>query len=73
MPWRPPLHVFERPFYVKTAVASALLGAAMELFMIKTGFYDKCVVFAPGEWACEQLVATTLTELGSTDRLPLAE
>ena len=55
MPGRPPLHVFERPFYVKTAVASALLGAAMELFMIKTGFYDKCVVFAPswrasGRW-----------------------
>jgi hypothetical protein len=43
-PARPPLHVFGRDFYVKTAVASALVGAAMELFMIKTGFYDKVTV-----------------------------
>jgi hypothetical protein len=39
---KPPLHVFGRPFYVKVAVASFALGACIELFMIKTGFYDKC-------------------------------
>ena len=39
---KPPLHVFGRPFYVKVAVASFALGAAIELFMIKTGFYDRC-------------------------------
>jgi hypothetical protein len=41
-----PLHVFGRPFYVKVAAASFALGACIELFMIKTGFYDKCV--SPG-------------------------
>ena len=40
---KPPLHVFGRPFYAKVAVASFALGACIELFMIKTGFYDKCV------------------------------
>jgi hypothetical protein len=38
-----PLHVFGRPFYIKVAAASFALGACIELFMIKTGFYDKCV------------------------------
>ncbi|KAL9228064.1 hypothetical protein vseg_003680 [Gypsophila vaccaria] len=28
-------------WYVKIAVGSALIGASMEMFMIKTGFYDK--------------------------------
>ncbi|KAK3417736.1 uncharacterized protein LOC104414963 [Eucalyptus grandis] len=28
-------------WYVKIAVFSALVGGSMELFMIKTGFYDK--------------------------------
>ena len=41
---KPPLHVFGRPFYAKVAVASFALGACIELFMIKTGFYDKCAV-----------------------------
>lgn len=39
---KPPLHVFRRPFYVKVAAASFALGACIELFMLKTGFYDKC-------------------------------
>jgi hypothetical protein len=39
---KPPLHVFTRPFYVKVAGASFALGAAIELFMLKTGFYDTC-------------------------------
>lgn len=34
-------HVFDSTFYTKIAVASFALGAAMEGFMIKTGFYDK--------------------------------
>ncbi|KAK4755744.1 hypothetical protein SAY87_009501 [Trapa incisa] len=28
-------------WYVKIAVVSSLIGGSMELFMIKTGFYDK--------------------------------
>jgi|APGre2960657444_1045066.scaffolds.fasta_scaffold107591_1 hypothetical protein len=40
---KPPLHAFGRPFYVKVAGASFLLGACIELFMIQTGFYYKCV------------------------------
>ncbi|WCJ23558.1 hypothetical protein M5689_005579 [Euphorbia peplus] len=31
-------------WYVKIAVGSALIGASMEFFMIKTGFYDKVTV-----------------------------
>lgn len=46
MPAARQLHVFDRKFYLKTAVASALVGAATELFMIKTGFYEKCVLAA---------------------------
>ncbi len=42
MPHRPPLHSFGRPFYVKVAGASFVLGACIEAFMIHTGFYDKC-------------------------------
>jgi hypothetical protein len=37
---RPPLHVFGRPFYIKVAAASFAFGACIELFMLKTGFYD---------------------------------
>ncbi len=29
-------------FYTKVAVLSFCLGAGMEYFMIRTGFYDKC-------------------------------
>lgn len=28
-------------WYLKIAVGSAIVGGSMELFMIKTGFYDK--------------------------------
>uniref|UniRef100_A0A2P2IIA2 Uncharacterized protein LOC8262369 n=1 Tax=Rhizophora mucronata TaxID=61149 RepID=A0A2P2IIA2_RHIMU len=31
-------------WYVKIAVGSALIGASMEFFLIKTGFYDKVTV-----------------------------
>ncbi|KAK4372536.1 hypothetical protein RND71_007920 [Anisodus tanguticus] len=31
-------------WYVKIAVVSAMIGGSMELFMIKTGFYDKVTV-----------------------------
>ncbi|KAL4642759.1 hypothetical protein ACB092_02G044100 [Castanea dentata] len=31
-------------WYVKIGVVSALIGASMELFMIKTGFYDQVTV-----------------------------
>jgi hypothetical protein len=43
IPGKAPLHVFDRRFYAKVALASAAVGAGMEWFMIKTGFYDKCV------------------------------
>jgi len=43
---KPPLHVFGRPFYAKVAAASFALGAAIELFMLSTGFYDKCALLA---------------------------
>nr|GMD79058.1 hypothetical protein EUGRSUZ_H03682 [Ipomoea batatas] len=28
-------------WYVKIAIVSAMIGGSMELFMVKTGFYDK--------------------------------
>ncbi|XP_048321818.1 uncharacterized protein LOC107411405 isoform X2 [Ziziphus jujuba] len=31
-------------WYLKISVGAALVGASMELFMIKTGFYDKVTV-----------------------------
>ncbi|GMY27623.1 LOC107625215 isoform [Fagus crenata] len=31
-------------WYLKIGVVSALIGASMEFFMIKTGFYDKVTV-----------------------------
>ncbi|XAR57140.1 hypothetical protein NMG60_11025176 [Bertholletia excelsa] len=31
-------------WYLKLAIANALIGGSMELFMIKTGFYDKVTV-----------------------------
>ncbi|XP_061950031.1 LOW QUALITY PROTEIN: uncharacterized protein LOC133673308 [Populus nigra] len=31
-------------WYVKISAGGALIGASMELFMIKTGFYDKVTV-----------------------------
>ena len=37
-----PLHVFDRSFYVKVGAASFALGAGIELFMLKTGFYNTC-------------------------------
>ena len=54
---KPPLHVFGRPFYAKVAGASFALGACIELFMLKTGFYNTCALtdparaaFAPRGW-----------------------
>ena len=35
-------HVFDARFNARVAVISFALGACIELFMIKTGFYDKC-------------------------------
>uniref|UniRef100_A0A2P2JWW8 Uncharacterized protein LOC105631842 n=1 Tax=Rhizophora mucronata TaxID=61149 RepID=A0A2P2JWW8_RHIMU len=40
-------------WYVKIAVGSALIGASMELFMIKTGFYDKVTVLESEKRAYE--------------------
>ncbi|KAF2287732.1 hypothetical protein GH714_002485 [Hevea brasiliensis] len=39
--------------YVKIAIGSALIGASMELFMIKTGFYDKVTVLESEKQAWE--------------------
>ncbi|XP_012069429.1 uncharacterized protein LOC105631842 [Jatropha curcas] len=40
-------------WYLKIAVGSALVGASMELFMIKTGFYDKVTVLESEKQAWE--------------------
>ncbi|EEF45463.1 uncharacterized protein LOC8262369 [Ricinus communis] len=40
-------------WYAKIAVGSALVGASMELFMIKTGFYDKVTVLESEKRAWE--------------------
>ncbi|KAJ9141024.1 hypothetical protein P3X46_031608 [Hevea brasiliensis] len=40
-------------WYVKIAVGSALIGASMELFMNKTGFYDKVTVLESEKRAWE--------------------
>ncbi|XP_048129926.1 uncharacterized protein LOC115727781 isoform X1 [Rhodamnia argentea] len=40
-------------WYVKIAVFSALIGGSMELFMIKTGFYDKVTVLESEKRAWE--------------------
>ncbi len=40
-------------WYLKIAVASAVVGASMELFMIKTGFYDKVTVLESEKRAWE--------------------
>ncbi|PKI48280.1 uncharacterized protein LOC116206882 [Punica granatum] len=40
-------------WYVKIAVVSALIGGSMELFMIKTGFYDKVTVLESEKRAWE--------------------
>jgi len=37
-------HAFDSKFYVKLVVASFALGAAVEGFMIATGFYDKVLL-----------------------------
>jgi len=39
-----PVHEFGRPFLLRLAAGSFAVGACMELFMIKTGFYDKVTV-----------------------------
>ncbi|KAG9136873.1 hypothetical protein Leryth_026099 [Lithospermum erythrorhizon] len=31
-------------WYLKIAIGSAIVGGSMEMFMIKTGFYDKVTV-----------------------------
>ncbi|CAJ2651677.1 unnamed protein product [Trifolium pratense] len=40
-------------WYVKIGVASALVGASMEFFMVKTGFYDKVTVLESEKRAWE--------------------
>ena len=42
-----PLHQFGTVFYTKVAAAGFVLGAGMEMFMIKTGFYNKCAHASP--------------------------
>ncbi|AES63116.2 hypothetical protein MTR_2g005070 [Medicago truncatula] len=40
-------------WYFKIGVASALVGASMEFFMVKTGFYDKVTVLESEKRALE--------------------
>ncbi|CAI8602733.1 unnamed protein product [Vicia faba] len=40
-------------WYLKIGVASALVGASMEFFMVKTGFYDKVTVLESEKRAWE--------------------
>ncbi|CAK7354612.1 unnamed protein product [Dovyalis caffra] len=40
-------------WYVKISAGGALIGASMELFMIKTGFYDKVTVLESEKRAWE--------------------
>ncbi|CAN6676983.1 unnamed protein product [Malus baccata var. baccata] len=40
-------------WYLKIAFGSALIGASMEFFMIKTGFYDKVTVLESEKRAYE--------------------
>ncbi|RAL38490.1 unnamed protein product [Cuscuta campestris] len=40
-------------WYVKIAIVSAAIGGSMELFMIKTGFYDKVTVLEAEKKAWE--------------------
>ncbi|KAK4266474.1 hypothetical protein QN277_027387 [Acacia crassicarpa] len=40
-------------WYLKIGAVSALIGASMELFMIKTGFYDKVTVLESEKRAWE--------------------
>ncbi|KAG8370082.1 hypothetical protein BUALT_Bualt14G0080600 [Buddleja alternifolia] len=40
-------------WYLKIAVGSAMIGGSMELFMIKTGFYDKVTVLESEKRAWE--------------------
>ncbi|KAK6130373.1 hypothetical protein DH2020_035776 [Rehmannia glutinosa] len=40
-------------WYLKIAAVSAMIGGSMELFMIKTGFYDKVTVLESEKRAWE--------------------
>ncbi|KAL5541774.1 hypothetical protein UlMin_009484 [Ulmus minor] len=40
-------------WYLKISVVGALIGASMEMFMIKTGFYDKVTVLETEKRAWE--------------------
>ncbi|KAL9407895.1 uncharacterized protein LOC107178383 [Citrus sinensis] len=40
-------------WYLKIAIGAALVGGSMELFMIKTGFYDKVTVLESEKRAWE--------------------
>ncbi|CAA0839915.1 Unknown protein [Striga hermonthica] len=40
-------------WYLKIAAASALIGGSMELFIVKTGFYDKVTVLESEKRAWE--------------------
>ncbi|XP_019105378.2 uncharacterized protein LOC104894808 [Beta vulgaris subsp. vulgaris] len=48
-----PLQMKFLDWYLKIAVGSAMIGASMEFFMIKTGFYDKVTVLESEKRAWE--------------------
>ncbi|KAH1101302.1 hypothetical protein GLYMA_13G132200v4 [Glycine max] len=51
--WNKTLKMKFLDWYLKIGVVSALVGASMELFMIKTGFYDKVTVLESEKRAWE--------------------
>ncbi|GLU08311.1 hypothetical protein SLE2022_252290 [Rubroshorea leprosula] len=59
-------------WYLKIAFGSALVGASMELFMIKTGFYDKVTILESEKRAWEsspeaQAIREALNPCGNND------
>ncbi|PKA64817.1 peroxidase [Apostasia shenzhenica] len=48
-------------WYLKIAVASAIVGASMEVFMIHTGFYNKVTVLESEKRAWESSAAGRAT------------
>lgn len=56
-------------WYAKLAICSAICGAAMELFMIKTGFYEKVTAIEAERRA--ELQAAQATHEAIAPALPL--
>ncbi|KAJ8573815.1 hypothetical protein K7X08_010326 [Anisodus acutangulus] len=55
-------------WYVKIALVSAMIGGSMELFMIKTGFYDRVTVLEAEKRAWEnspEAKARIIRQLGN--------